>query len=299
MGKQPDDGDTARLTMPGARQGQAPAGDGCLVVIAGEGLGTRLDLGRPRLLIGRAHDADILFPHASVSRQHCEVRCDAAGCRITDLGATNPVRVNDHVLTAGQTVPLVDGDLVLLGASVLKYIAAGSIEARYHEEAYEVATRDPLTTLHNRRFFLAALDHAIAHARHLKRPLALAILDVDDFKHVNDRHGHLAGDSVLRRLAVLLREQVRDGTVIGRIGGEEFGVLLPDAGLEAGTGFSERLRAQVEAARIGPPGGRETVTVSIGVAVLAPGDDRSALLRTADAALYAAKRAGRNRVEIA
>ena len=163
----------------------------------------------------------------------------------------------------------------------------------------EQAMRDPLTQLGNRRHFEERAKAALAAARRHARPLAVLMIDIDSFKAVNDRHGHGAGDEVLRALAGNLASSLRESDAIGRIGGEEFAAALPEQGLEGAAAVAERLRAAVERLRVdaGSAHGRVECTVSVGVAAF-PGDGETleALLGRADARLYLAKQAGRNRV---
>ncbi len=156
-------------------------------------------------------------------------------------------------------------------------------------ELERLAVSDPLTGLPNRRLFTEALDREVRRARRYGAPLALAVLDVDHFKAVNDAHGHLVGDDVLRELAGALRSAVRPESIVARYGGEEFVVLLPDAAHDDALAAAERLRLAAAEVRT------VAVTVSIGVAVCADGADGGALLATADTALYQAKALGRNR----
>lgn len=269
-------------------------GNACVVVIHGEGLGKRVDIGSRPALVGRSPEADLHIPHTSVSRQHCEIWFDGERYRVRDLGATNPTRVNEQVAT--QAV-LADGDQVTVGETILKFIGGGSVEARYHEEVYQLATLDALTELTNRRHFTEQLDREIARARRHQRPLALCLIDVDLFKPINDRYGHIAGDGVLRQLAAILRQHVRSEDVAARIGGEEFAVMFPETDAAAAALFAERLRAAVEGAVFEIAGEPKRITISLGIAsVDEERDDRSRLMRSADAALYRAKDAGRNRV---
>jgi two-component system cell cycle response regulator len=162
------------------------------------------------------------------------------------------------------------------------------------------ANTDPRTGLSNSRAFDAALEAALREAGKDTR-IAVLMLDLDHFKDVNDRHGHPAGDEALRAFAGVLRSCMRDGDLAARYGGEEFAVLL--TGTDEGTALAvgERIRSRTESTLISlAPGVTERVTVSIGVAI-APdqGLDRIPLLRLADAALYDAKQAGRNRVRYA
>ena len=294
MPSAPDDRDTTQRTelSPGPRR--AGPQSACVVVIHGEGLGKRVDVGERPVIVGRSHESDLQIAHPSISRQHCSIWRDAAGYRVRDLGATNRTRVNESRV---EESALADGDHITVGETILKFISHASVEARYHEEVYQLATHDALTELCNRRHFLELMEKEIARAQRHERPLALAILDVDLFKRVNDEFGHIAGDGVLKQIAEVLRNHVRGEDVAARIGGEEFAVLLPEAQPEAAFSFCERLREAVAATRFAPGGSPQTITISIGLADLdATRPDRSTLMRAADTALYDAKELGRNRV---
>ena len=270
----------------------------CVVVIHGEGLGQRADIREDPLLVGRSHEAGLSIPHKSVSRQHCRIWRDAAGrCRIRDLGATNTTLLNEARLATDTDTLLSDGDRITVGESILKFIAQDSVEARYHEEIYQLAVQDPLTELHNRRHFCEMADKEIGRAMRHQRPLALCIIDVDLFKPINDRYGHISGDEVLRQIGALVRRHARNDDLAARIGGEEFALLLPECGLEPALRLAERLREAVAAASFAPGGEPQRITISIGIAALSPErDSRPALMAAADAALYRAKSEGRNRV---
>ncbi|PPK97972.1 diguanylate cyclase (GGDEF)-like protein [Kineococcus xinjiangensis] len=186
---------------------------------------------------------------------------------------------------------------------------------RLRERLQEEAVRDPLTGLHNRRHLLDVLDSALVRAHEEDEPLALVLVDVDHFKAVNDTHGHLAGDEVLRRVARVLVAGVRDGDVVARYGGEEFLLLLPGIDGEAAQRRAEQIRENCSRLRVPlpalrPVGGGDgvivsgaaavRVTVSAGVSVLhVHGHDADGLIAAADEALYAAKRSGRNQVVLA
>ena len=295
MNKRTDDGSTTRRTVLSPGPDRPEQNSACLVVIHGEGLGKRVDIVAEPIVIGRTHEADLRIAHASVSRRHCEVWRTGNECHLRDLGATNRTRVNDRAV---ETMTLVDGDHITIGESILKFIGEGSVEARYHEEVYQVATHDALTQLYNRRHFSEILDKEISRSLRRDRPLTLCIIDVDLFKPINDRYGHIAGDSVLRQLGEIMRVHVRGDDVAARIGGEEFAVLLPEADIDAAGTFAERLRHAVESTSFKITDViAQAMTVSIGVASIAAGrEDRSKLMGAADAALYTAKQNGRNRV---
>jgi diguanylate cyclase (GGDEF)-like protein len=155
---------------------------------------------------------------------------------------------------------------------------------------------DPLTGLSNRRFILTQLAGAVSAARRHERPLAVAMIDIDHFKAVNDEHGHAAGDRVLAAVAQTMRDHLRAEDQLGRLGGEEFLALLPDADAPAATVAAEKLRAAVAAATVEFEGHELGVTISAGCAAW-EGEAPDELLRRADDALYEAKRGGRDRVE--
>jgi len=174
----------------------------------------------------------------------------------------------------------------------------------------ELAVRDPLTGLFNRRRFQEALDQELHRLHRTGRGFALLLADVDHFKHYNDTQGHPAGDAALQALAALFQRHVRALDLVARFGGEEFVFLLPEAGREEARAVAERVRAAVAAAPIAgsaaQPGGCFSVSLGVACAVDAPTGQApdaaalraaaEALVARADAALYAAKRAGRNAV---
>jgi diguanylate cyclase (GGDEF)-like protein len=294
MSRSDDPAHTTQRTLLSSGLDRPSPRAACLVVIFGEGLGARVDVGTTPILVGRSHEADLVIAHKSVSREHCRIWFDGDAFRIRDLGATNPTRLND--VAVGEAT-LADGDHIVVGESLLKFIGQTSVEAHYHEEVHQLATYDGLTELYNRRHFMEVMDREIARALRRGRGLALCIIDVDLFKPVNDTFGHIAGDEVLRRIASVLRQHVRRDDIAARIGGEEFAVLLPEGSDEDAIGFAERLREAVAATIFAPGGTPRQITVSVGVASLPlPGGSRSRLLAAADAALYRAKDEGRNRV---
>lgn len=172
--------------------------------------------------------------------------------------------------------------------------------AQVEAELRRWATTDALTGMANRRHFLEACEHEMQRAMRYGRPLTVAIFDVDLFKRINDSLGHAAGDDVLRAIAQVTAETLRETDLVGRLGGEEFGLLLPETELSGGTDLAERLREAVASHPVAVAGGQTVrVTVSIGVATLADDDvSVDGLFARADAALYRAKDAGRDRIAV-
>ncbi|HYN96658.1 MAG TPA: diguanylate cyclase, partial [Pilimelia sp.] len=160
----------------------------------------------------------------------------------------------------------------------------------------ELATRDSLTGLFNRRHFFDFARHRVAASHRYERPMAVVMIDIDHFKRVNDTHGHLAGDDVIREVAHRLASTLRDSDVICRYGGEEFAVLLPETAQEDACVAAARLHQVVGATPVATRVGPLPVTVSVGLAAPAGGDDVNSLIQHADEALYKAKRAGRNQI---
>jgi two-component system cell cycle response regulator len=169
------------------------------------------------------------------------------------------------------------------------------------DRATLAAVTDPLTGLYNRAYFQEALAIEARRVDRYGRPMTVALLDLDHFKRVNDTLGHGAGDEALREVALRLRRAVRSTDVLARYGGEEFVVMLPETGVKNALQAAERLRAAVDGLTVtGAHGGSRAITVSVGVACLPTHATTLAeLMQHADTALYAAKRAGRNRVCLA
>jgi len=164
-------------------------------------------------------------------------------------------------------------------------------------ELRRLATTDQLTGLHNRAYFMDSAEAELRRSERFGHPTAVLMADLDHFKRVNDQYGHAAGDEALRIFARILGETTRTVDLVGRIGGEEFTILLPETGRDAALQVAERLRAAVEAASFEFGGVTIRYTVSLGVSVRQGGDTLDRLLARADDALYAAKHGGRNRVE--
>ncbi len=187
-----------------------------------------------------------------------------------------------------------------MAASSLVSQAAIALEnARLHRIVERQALVDGLTGVANRRHCEEALTSEISRADRLATPLTLVLADLDDFKAINDEHGHAAGDEVLREFAAVLRATLRDSDLAGRWGGEEFLLLLPGADAVGGAQLAERVRASLaERSFLGRDGAVASVTCSFGVAQHQAGWDERELFAAADRALYRAKREGKNRVEL-
>jgi diguanylate cyclase (GGDEF)-like protein len=293
-----------RLTDASAAGPKRP----CLVMIAGPRLGEIFPIDG-ELVIGRDPDAQLrLADDESVSRRHAMVRATTeGGALIKDLSSANGTYVDGARVTES---PLAEGVKIRVGQTVvLKYALYDQIEELAQRQLLESALRDSLTHAFNRRYFLQRLQAEIRFAERHASDLALLMIDLDHFKAINDRHGHPYGDTVLRKVCELLSQTLRAEDVIARYGGEEFVVLARGIPKEHAIALADRLRKLVAAARINRADSQEpatSITISVGVSVypLTPArnpdettDDAQTLIARADAALYRAKQAGRNRVE--
>jgi len=275
----------------------------CLILYSGEDAGKRFPLESQVLTIGRSPECPVWVDHPGISRCHAELLRDAEGYVLRDLASSNGTHLNGQRLELPTR--LQDGDLIRLGKVSLKYYEGQSLDALMHDRIYRMATVDAGTEVHTKRYLMEALERELKRARRNEHPLCVLCFDLDHFKLVNDQYGHDAGDQVLRQVAARVQLQVRGSDILGRIGGEEFAVVLPETDLPAAIELAERMRlalaAQVHALELRDPQGARSVqhrqTASFGVARLEPEmADARALLAVADLRLYSAKRAGRDRV---
>lgn len=186
-------------------------------------------------------------------------------------------------------------------AQTLEQVALSIGNLQLRESLRQQSVRDALTGLSNRHYLEESLEREIAHSRRKDQPVAVFMMDIDHFKRLNDRHGHEAGDAVLRKIGQLLRDCTRESDIAARYGGEEFTLVLPDADRDTAVVRAEALRTAIENLDLnvhGNPLG--PITISIGIAVFPQhGSSPEDLMRAADQALYVAKRNGRNRTHVA
>jgi two-component system, cell cycle response regulator len=244
--------------------------------------------------MGRGEGCAILLDHPRVSRAHAHLECREGEWWLFDGHSTNGTTINDVVRDVHR---LESGDRIQIGGTVFKYIAATDIEGQYFTTIRTAMITDGLTRALTHAAFRERLDGEFRRALRYRRPLSLILVDLDYFKLVNDSHGHLAGDTVLRDLAAMILARVRREESFGRLGGEEFAILLPETGIVGAQVLARDLQDRVRALRWEVAGATVQITASFGVVSLtsvmtAP----EALLERADALLYAAKGAGRNRM---
>jgi diguanylate cyclase (GGDEF)-like protein len=244
------------------------------------------------LHIGRSSAADVSLPNVqSMSRLHARLRHQGDVVEIEDLASTNGTYLNDVRLEEPSI--LKSGDRFRVGAAHFKFLHEEDPEQAYHEALMS----DGLTRAFNKRKFDEEMRREFERSRRHDRSLGLILFDLDHFKNVNDTHGHRCGDTVLEQIASLTASRLRPEQIFARVGGEEFGILSPETGIEGIETLAEKLRQEFEEFKVEHGEIRVQITCSFGVAVLSeemwrPED----LYDAADQALYMSKNGGRNRV---
>lgn len=240
------------------------------------------------LLVGRDSGCELELSDDSVSRRHALLRPSASGFTVLDLGSkngtyVNDIRVEEHVLEPS--------DRLRFGSQIFKYLSPDRFEAAYFENAYRMITTDGLTQAYNRRYLFDMADRELKRSRRTGRPLSLLMVDIDQFKSINDTYGHLAGDEVLIEVSRRLRSSLRADEVFARYGGDEFCVLLPDTDLASAELIAERLRAVVAETSTRTQRADVAVTVNVGAACAEASSEisRADLIEQSDKQLYAAK----------
>ncbi len=285
-----------RITKVQLVKPKVSAGEACLVLIYPPGgeMGRRFELNADEVVLGRGSDCDVQIDRDSVSRRHARVFRVNGQWTVEDLGSTNGTYVNDLPV---QRSPLHDSNFLKVGAAIFKFLTGAGVEASYHEEIYRMTIVDGLTGAHNKRYFMEWVEREIARCARYERPLSLLMLDIDHFKKINDTHGHLTGDYVLKEMTRRLLERVRKEELLARYGGEEFAAVLPETDHAGAMQFGEAIREIVGNEPFEYEGDTITVTISVGVATLTGQNvDVDSFIKIADENLYKAKRSGRNRV---
>lgn len=294
--------DKTIIADPGSTVFQPPKRKAAsLIQYNGANLGKRIQLSEQRIVVGRTPESHLFINEASVSRQHAAISSSAAGFEIEDLGSSNGTFINDVKVTT-RTL-LKDGDMIRLGTILFRFFASDNAESIMADKIYRMATIDAGTDIFNKKYLLDALESEMKFARQYRRPLSIIYYDLDHFKKVNDTLGHNGGDVVLRETAAICKAAIRKNDVIGRYGGEEFVIVLPDTDQRVAAELAERLRAavqnhifniEVEGRKV-----EHRQTMSMGVSQMtAEMQTMESFLESADKKLYHSKQTGRNKVTV-
>jgi diguanylate cyclase (GGDEF)-like protein len=266
-----------------------------LILLTGNDVGKIFKLAPGEVQIGRSHRAEIRIEDDSISRAHCKITLDNKAVQVEDLGSSNGTFVNGKRV---ERAALRDGDKIRVGeVTILKFTFHDRLDESFQRHMYNAALRDGLTKAYNKRHFVDQLIKEVRFCQRHGTPLSMLMMDLDHFKRVNDTHGHIAGDDVLVQFATMAQGMLRAEDVFARYGGEEFAIITRGIVLEHAGMLADRLRQTIEAMTFVSGELKLKVTVSIGVAGWHPDmDGPERLVEAADAALYEAKRTGRNRV---
>ena len=250
------------------------------------------------LILGRAKGADVSIPDAdSLSRRHASLTYRIESVILEDLGSTNGTFVNDVRIEVPTL--LRSGDRFQIGSVHFKFLQERDVENAYHEAIHDMVVRDGLTQISNKRKYDEEAVREIARARRYGRPLSLILFDIDSFKAINDTHGHLCGDFVLKEVVYLVSDFFRKEQTFARVGGDEFAVLTPEARTDGAKTLAERLRSRIANHEFSYAGKPFRVTCSFGISEYnADMKGPQELYEAADRALYQVKHAGRNGVVV-
>ena len=257
-----------------------------------------LNKNKSEMLIGRASISDIVINQRSVSSTHCKITInDNNDIFVEDLNSTNGTSINNKKTYPQKAYLLKDQDQIKVGSVIFKYVKEGGPEVLAHSRNQ----MDDLTNIYNKSALISNGKEVFQKSKQISLELAIIILDLDNFKIINDTYGHLAGDSLLKEMASLVKNQViRSEDFFARFGGEEFCVVLCNKNKEEVSRIAERIRHIIESHEFKHEHVVMSVTVSIGVALLEPSTKTwEELFEKADKAVYVSKRSGKNQVSFA
>ena len=276
-----------------------------LVFLGGDLLAVSIPLEREEVILGRALEADVRINDTKVSRRHAQIltvnnpKTNKSEYILSDLDSKNGTILNGLKIREEK---LQNGDKIIIGEHILRFELLDEIDREYQRQIRRLLSHDDLTGLLSGRSFFSELRRESARAKLENRPFCVLMMDVDFFKKVNDTYGHLTGSKTLEELGSCIMQNLRNGDVAARFGGEEFAAFLLDADLSQAIVAAERIRLAVEeqdfsVLKQGHAGKTHSINISIGIASF-PRDsfDPIELVEMADTALYRAKREGRNRV---
>ena len=276
-------------TEPGLLRGD------CLVVVHAPhhaDLSRRHALAREATTIGRGPENDIVLPSQSVSRRHARIERRRGALHVVDETSTNGTFLN-YAREPLRDEPLAAGDDLRIGDWILKCLSGSDVESQYHQLMHQLTLMDGLTGANNRRQLDTLVGAEILRAHRHQRPLSLLMIDIDHLASINDKYGQLAGDTLLRGLAAILRARSRPQDVVGRYAGGEFCVLMPETPLPTAAIAAEALRSVVKGTTFSAGRRDFKVTISAAAASLEPGMQPADLYRAAEERLSDAKRAAR------
>ncbi len=267
-----------------------------LIIIFGreDDLGKEMEITRDTV-VGRSLKSDFVTSDPLMSRQHFKLSVKDGKVYVEDLNSLNGTYLNQKFLK-GKTV-LNSGDIITAGRTVFKFECRTELESLFHKYLYNAATSDRMTNLFNKYYFITQIKREVSYAKRYGKTFSLLMVDIDDFKKVNDSHGHQVGDETLKFVAFKIMNSIRENDIAARYGGEEFAIILPEADAKSAYMVGERMRSMVESEILELDDVKIDITISVGVATF-PDDANNweSLIKIADKRLYLAKEMGKNKV---
>lgn len=268
-----------------------------LVVLAGDvnGRVIRLVPGR-KMAAGRSRRCEVFLDDRNISRVHAHFTTDRSGqTTLEDAGSTNGTLVNGKRVDVAQ---LQDGDRICMGNVILRYSLKDDLEYVCQHDLFEKATKDQLTGIYNKAFFLDAFRKEFTYHRRYNKPLSLLMLDLDNFKKINDIYGHVNGDVVLRSVCREMSQCLRTEDLLARYGGEEFAVLFRNTGADTARRIARKLLQLVRSMKFSTPSAEFKISMTVGMATYLDEnfDSMETMIIHADRNLYVGKRKGKNQV---
>ncbi len=256
-------------------------------------VGHRFELAGEELIIGRSSDAGIQVDRDSVSRRHARLSRQGDGWVVADLQSTNGSYINDMPIREHR---LQSGELLKIGNAIFRFLAPPGLEAALADEQYRITVSDGLTSAWNRRAFVDILEREVARAHRFARPASLCALDIDNCKAINDTHGHLTGDHIIKEMSRRILRRTDRSEVLCRYEGTQFLLLLPECPHPQAVARAEELRQAAASDTFDFEGDRIPVTCSLGVCTLSTESDAAQFIRAAQELMLRAKKQGKNRV---
>lgn len=251
------------------------------------------------MTLGRSPDADMQIVDTGISRNHINLHFDGSSVIVEDLQSANGTYINGTKLTG--RIEIKNGDQISIGVStVLKFSLNNQLDTEYKDYIEEQLSKDVLTKAYNRKAFAHFLNSTFIAAKRDFSSVCLFMIDVDNFKAINDTYGHQVGDKILKHIADKLIQTVRSADIVCRYGGDEFAIICPNISSLRGLQLAEQIRCNVEAMRFSVGDHKINTTLSIGVSNFPDNDIQcvSQFIAYADKAMYKAKRKGRNQIGV-
>lgn len=267
-----------------------------LIIIAGSDIGKLYRLPSDELIAGRSPDCDIWIEDSTISRKHFKIRKTNKGYMIEDLNSTNGTFLNNKRI---QSAVLTESDKIQISKdTIMQFDFFDEGRKISEQKRYEMGVKDAVTGTFNKSYFLQRINDEFSFCERQNLPLTVVMFDIDYFKMINDSHGHLAGDQVLKEICSIVSTMIRKEDVFCRYGGEEFVIVMRNAECQHAVNLAERIRRKIEGTPVVYEGQKINVTISLGVSTFVDQNfkDYVALISDADKYLYKSKGNGRNKV---